>query len=233
MRKMFLVIVVLNLIALPVCAHEDVPPVEESRSSLRRISWFILGSVLLFPEDNGLNSDPMPVLPSPGVGVSFPVTRIFSIEITLDAYLTHYGFNSALNRAVPNAVENRTARVIGFPFAIQAAWRFNFTPLLSLRAYAGPAADFRAVFIAAGLNEGTDDMDDIRLQTSSVKKYFWSKGRWFMPVVGTGLDFNITPRIQLGVDIRVWIPMYRIWTNEGLPPIEGWRFGPGIRFTVR
>ena len=233
MRKIFLVILILNLSVILLWARENASAGEgeEVRSYSSRISWFITGSVLFFPEDNGLDSDPMPVLPSPGAGVFFPITKIFGIELTLDAYMTHYGYNYVLDRAVPNAIENRTARVIGFPFAIQAAWHIGLTPLLSLRAYGGPAADLRAVFVAAGLNKGLDDMEDIRRQTDSARSYFWSSGRWFMPVMGTGLDFSLSPRIKLGVDLRVWIPMYRIWTKENLPPIEGWRFGPGIRFT--
>lgn len=196
-----------------------------------KISWFMNGSVLFFPEDNGLHSDPMPVLPSLGAGISYPFTDNFRAELTLDFYTTHYGYR--LDRAVPLAIENRSARVIGSFLALQAAWYFNINSVMTIRAYGGPAADLRIVLLAAGLNEGLDPLDEIRAETDSVRDYFWSKGRWFMPVVGAGLDFALNERFKIGVDMRVWTPVYRLWTGEDLPAIEGWRFGPGIRLTIR
>jgi hypothetical protein len=89
----------------------------------------------------------------------------------------------------------------------------------------------RIVLLAPDL--GPDDKDDASGQTGSVRDYFWSQGRWFMPVLGVGVDFTLTPRFKLGIDFRTWVPIYRLWTNEDLPAIEGWRFGPGLRLTIR
>jgi hypothetical protein len=209
--------------------NDDNPEAGESLGFFKKLSWFIEGSVLFFPEDNGYHSDPMPILPSPGFGVSYPFTNLFRLELTFDFYMTHYGYSTELDRAVPMAQENRSARVIGILLGVQAAWYFNFTPILTGRAFIGPAADLRIVLIAAGLNDADDDAAD---QTDSVRKYFWSQGRWFMPVIGTGLDITVNPRFKVGLDFRVWMPAYRIWSGEDLPGIEGWRFSPGIRFTI-
>lgn len=195
------------------------------------VSWFAEGSILLFPEKNGVDSDPMPILPSPGLGASLPLRNRLRLDITLDFYMTHYGYSDELGRAVPAAIENRSARVLGSLLAFQAAGYFELSPLLTLRAYGGPAADLRIVFMAAGLGPG--DEEDASRQTKSARSYFWSSGRWFMPVAGAGLDFNINERFKLGIDLRCWIPAYRIWSGEDLPFIEGWRFGPGVRFTFR
>jgi len=212
-------------------AQEETQPEAQGKTGgfFSKISWFVNGSVLFFPEDNGMYSDPMPVLPSLGLGASYPITDILKLELTLDFYMTHYGY--ALDRAVPQAIENRSALVIGSLFAFQAAAYFNVTSFMTVRAYGGPAADLRIVLVAEDLNSG--DMDDAQRQTDAVLNYFWSSGRWFMPVVGAGVDFNISSRFKVGIDLRVWIPIYRLWTGEDLPPIEGWRFGPGIRFTFR
>jgi len=222
MRKRFLFFVVCIFIfgSLPLGAQ----------SFFGKISWFAEGSVLFFPEDNGVHSDPMPVLPSPGMGASYPFTDNFRLELTLDLYWTNYGYSYVLDRAVPAAIENRSAQVIGPLLAVQAAGFFDITSFMTVRVYGGPAADLRIVFIAADLR--SDDMDDASMQTDSVRNYFWSSGRWFMPVMGTGADFTINPRFKLGIDLRVWAPIYRLWTNEELPSIEGWRFGAGLRFTI-
>ena len=235
MRKFFLTVFILSLVVLPLEAQEEnqEETQAEGRGFFDKISWFAEGSVLFFPEDNGLHSDPMPILPSLGAGASYPITDIFRLELTLDFYMTHYGYSDVLNRAVPDAIENRTSRVIGFPLALQAAVYFNVTPFMTVRVYGGPAADLRIVVVAAGLNEGLDDMDDIRQKTNSVRNYFWSSGRWFMPVIGAGVDFTLNSRFRLGIDMRVWAPVYRLWSGEDLPAIEGWRFGPGVRLTIR
>lgn len=202
-----------------------------AQSYFSRVSWFAGGSLLFFPEKNGTESDPMHILPSPGMGASLPLHNRLRLDITLDFYMTHYGYSDSLDRAIPAAIENRSARVIGSILAFQAAAYFNLSPIMTLRAYGGPAADLRIVIMAADLMPG--DEEDASRQTDSVRSYFWSNGRWFMPVAGTGLDFNINERFKVGVDLRCWIPAYRIWSGENLPFIEGWRFSPGIRFTFR
>jgi len=235
MRRVFFIIFILSLITIPLGAQEEGQraPQTDPQSFSQRFSWFLEGSVLFFPEDNGMYSDPMPVLPSLGAGVSYSFTRFIRMELTWDLYMTHYGYSHELDRAVPNAIENRTARVIGSLLGIQAVGYFDVTPFMTIRAYAGPAADLRIVFIAEDLNEGLDDLDAIHDDVDAVRKYFWSSGRWFMPVIGTGVDFTINDKFRLGIDMRVWAPMYRLWSGEDLPAIEGWRFGPGIRFTFR
>ena len=233
MRRFFLVVFTLSLITFSLTAQEEAQPAAqaEPQGFFGKISWFAAGSVLFFPEHNGMASDPMPILPSLGAGASYPITKILRAELTLDFYMTHYGYDDTLKRAVPNSIENRTSRVIGSLLAFQLAAYFDVTSFITLRAYCGPAADLRIVLIAEDLNEGLDDMDTIRRQTDSVRNYFWSSGRWFMPVMGVGADFTLNSRVKLGVDMRVWAPIYRLWTGENLPAIEGWRFGPGIRLT--
>ena len=235
MRKLFLAVFILIFMTLSVGAQEwNLEAYREgSRAEYlgypRTYFWFAELSVLFFPEKNGLASDPMPILPSPGAGFSFPVANIFRLELTLDFYMTHYGFDYTLNRAVPVAIENRSARVLGSLLGFHAAAYFNVNSLLRIRVFGGPAADLRIVVMAAGLNAG--DKSDAKMQTDSVRSYFWSSGRWFMPVMGAGLDFNITDHFKVGMDMRIWAPIYRIWTGEKLPAIEGWRFSPGIRFS--
>jgi hypothetical protein len=206
-------------------------PSLEAQSFFSRLSWFGSGSILFFPEDNGLYSDPMPVLPSPGMGVGYPVYGPLSVELTLDLYFTHYGYADPLERAVPYAIENRSAQVWAFVLGVQAEACFSPVPLIDLRVYGGFAADMRLVLLAEDLNEGLDDIDAIRDETDKIRNYFWGQGRWFLPLVGGGLDFNLNESFKLGLDMRVWIPVYKLWTGEGFMKIDGWRFGPGVRLT--
>jgi hypothetical protein len=47
------------------------------------------------------------------------------------------------------------------------------------------------------------------------------------------MDFAAAEKFLLGFDLRVWFPLYKVWTGESLPGAEGWRFAAGLRFTLR
>lgn len=205
----------------------------EAQGFFSRLSWSAAGSILFFPEDNGMYSDPMPVLPSPGMAAAYPVYGPMWAELTLDLYFTHYGYSDPLGRAVPYAIENRSAQVWAFVLGAQAVARFSPAPLIDLRAYGGFAADMRLVLLAEDLNEGLDKIDEITAETDKVRSYFWGQGRWFLPLIGSGLDFNLNDRFKLGMDVRMWIPLYKLWTGEGFMKIDGWRFGAGVRLSFK
>ena len=204
-----------------------------SAAAQSRFAWFAEGSVLFFPEDNGRGSDPMPILPSLGAGFGLQPfnNESLRLEITLDMYFTVYDFNDTLDRAVPASWENRSAFVWGSILGVQGSYVFNIRPNIALRVFGGPAADLRIILLAPDLNESIDPMDTIRQKTDAVSSYFWSKGRWFLPVAGTGMDFDLNEKFRLGFDLRVWMPAYKLWSGEDLPLIEGWRFGVGARIT--
>jgi hypothetical protein len=194
------------------------------------------GSILFFPEDNGREGDPMPVLPSPGAALAYPIWGPLYAELTLDLYFTNYRYSVALDRAVPAAIENRSAFVFGTLLGLQAVGHFPLSKKFTLRACGGPAADLRIITLAADLNprDTAGGLDtNARLQTDAVREYFWGKGRWFMPVIGGGIDYTVNEKFLLGLDFRTWFPLYRAWSGEDLPAVEGWRFGMGLRFTIR
>ena len=202
-----------------------------AQSFFSSLSWTFRGSMLFFPEDNDLQSDPMPVLPSPGVAAAYPIFGPLWIDISLDFYGAHYGYNYTLGRAVPYAEENRSSLVIGTILGVQALGKFKITPEFTIRSYGGLAADLRICLLAEDLKGA--DRDDASRQTKDIAKYFWSQARWLYPVTGFGMDFGISPKIMLGFDFRVWYPFYKAWTKEDLPAIEGWRFGLGFIVTLR
>jgi hypothetical protein len=203
-----------------------------------RLTWSAEASVLFFPENNGNHSDPMPILPSLGAALGIHLFGPLRLEITLDMYFTIYGYDFELKRAVPYAVENRSAFVWGSVLGVQGVYFHDFHPgflagrAMTLRVFGGFAADLRIVLLAPDLKPAVNpNLDKIKQEVSAVSNYFWSKGRWFLPVFGSGLDFELNAKFRLGLDLRVWFPMYKLWTNEKLPGIEGWRFGIGARIT--
>lgn len=200
-------------------------------SFLDSLRWSFSGSVLVMPEDNGLESDPMPILAVPGVSAAYPLSTFVSLETSLDFYGTYYGYSYSLDRAVPFAIENRSSFVFGSVLGIQAVYRLQFRDTLAFRFYAGPTADLRLCLIAGGL-EGADK-EDAAEQTADIRRYFWSGGRFLLPVLGAGLDCISTEHFLIGVDGRIWIPAYKLWTKEDLPAVEGWRAALGIKFSLR
>nr|WP_010257854.1 hypothetical protein [Treponema primitia] len=218
------------LTALPLGA--ETTPELPAKLPAEKFTLAFRGSVLIFPEDNGLDSDSGPILPSAGISAAWllPLVKSLQIELSLDFYGTYYAYSYKLDRTIPANPENRSAFVIGSILGVQALKTFPLTDTLRLRVYGGPAADLRICLIADGL-EGEDEKDASK-QTSDIAAYFWGQGRWFMPVIGTGMDFTVTEKLRMGLDLRVWFPIYRLWTGESLPSIEGWRFGAGLRFSV-
>jgi hypothetical protein len=203
-----------------------------------RLSWFAEASILVFPEDNGNLSDPMPILPSLGAGLGIRLINPIRLEITLDMYFTIYGYDFNLDRVIPKAWENRSAFVWGSVLGIQGVYFQDFRPrslkgrAFSLKVYNGIAADLRVVLLAPDLSPAVNpNLEDINKEVDAVSNYFWSGGRWLLPVFGTGMDFDLNAKFRLGFDLRVWFPIYKLWTNENLPAIEGWRFGMGARIT--
>jgi len=194
------------------------------------LQWSFRGSVLGIFEDNGLESDPMPILAMPGLAVAKGFKSFLAVEASLDFYGTYYGYSDTLDRAVPYAIENRSSFVLGTLFAVQAQAGFIVGKGLGLKVYGGPGADLRLCLVAGGL-EGAD-LEDASAQTSQVLSYFWGGGRWLYPVLGSTLYFASLGRYSFGADARIWFPAYKLWTGEDLPLLEGWRAAAGIRVTL-
>jgi hypothetical protein len=211
---------VLSLAALPLGAQ---------RFS-EKLGLSFRGSVLVFPEDNGLESDAMPILPSLGIAAGWPVFDFMRIELSLDFYGTYYAYSDSLDRAVPALPDNRSSFVIGSLLGIQALKIFFPGDSVRIRVYGGPAADLRICLDAGGL-EGAD-AEDAAAETRDIAAWFWGQGRWFMPVAGAGMDFALTEKLLMGFDLRAWLPVWRLWTDGDLPAVEGWKFGAGLRFSV-
>jgi hypothetical protein len=216
-----------------------IPLVYINAESFRdNLSWAVNGSLLYFPTDNGVDSDPSAIIPSLGFSIGWRFWGPLKLEFTEDIYFTNYEYNAKRGYPMACNPENRSAFVLGFVTGLQLTGLFPIGDNgIALRVFGGPVADLRVVILALGLNHPADFTGEIetdpKLQTEAIRNYFWSNGRWFMPVIGTGMDFPINEKFMLGFDLRIWIPVYRFMSNEKSPDIDGWRFGLGFRISPR
>jgi hypothetical protein len=208
-------------------------------SFFNQIHWAFNGSMLYFGSDNGIrDADTVKFIPSAGASASVQLRGPFWLGLTEDIYFSNYEYNSALGYPMACNAENRSAFVMGFVTGLQLTCVIPISRTgMGVRIFAGPVMDIRLVVLAFGLNHPDDFTGnlatDARLQTEAIRSYFWSRGRWFLPVAGMGFDFPVNDRFLLGLDFRCWFPLYRQWTNEEIPAIDGWRFGLGFRITPR
>ena len=230
-RRLAVITLCLIFTALPLQA-------QGIREIFRSLEWSVCGTLLLFPEDNGNASAPMPILPSLGGAASYPISELLSAEVTLDLYGNTYDYDVKLERVVPANDEFRSAFVIGAVLGFQPVWRFypkedKFT----IRAFGGLAFDLRIIFPAYGIkdneqhtNNNTGDTGlNVGQARQKIASYFWGSGRFIFMVIGGGMDFPLTESFDLGFDLRIWMPVWRIWSGESLPFIEGFRIGIGFR----
>jgi TolB-like protein len=227
----------------PLPLPEEILPVvqeeEEESSFSEDFSWGTRASLFFLASDNGkVGADPPAIVPSFGFSVTWQFWGPLRLEFTEDLYFTNYEYNSELEYPMACNPENRSAFVLGFVTGIQASALFPISKKgVDVRVYGGPAVDFRLVTLAIGLNHPDDFTGDIetdaQMQTDAIAKYFWDEGRWLLPVAGVGMDFPITENFLLGFDLRCWFPLYRLWTDEQIPAIDGWRFGAGLHITPR
>jgi len=205
-----------------------------------RIQGYARGSILIFPEDNGNASAPTPILPAIGGGIFYSLSDLLALEASLDVYGTTYDYDYRLGRPVPANDEFRSAFVTGLLLGLQPVFRWRpMGEKFTIRAYGGTAFDFRIIFQAYGIDDNEQHTNNGNPNTThtvgeareEITSYFWGSGRFFYAFVGGGMDFPVLDSFQLGFDLRVWFPVWKLWTGENLPPIEGFRFGAGFRIT--
>jgi hypothetical protein len=197
------------------------------------LNWSFNAGILVLASDNGAQgADPMAILPFAGGSLAWNFWGPLRLAITEDIYFTNYEYNSDLGYPMACNPENRSAFVLGFLTGINLVAAFQISEKgVFARAFGGPVFDLRVVTQAFGLHPL--DMEDARRQTAAIKNYFWSDGRMFFFTVGAGIDFPIIQKYLLGLDLRVWMPVYRMWTDDHIPSIDGWRFAVGLRISPR
>jgi hypothetical protein len=200
--------------------------------------WSFGAGLLMLASDNGSHADPPAILPFAGGSFAWQFWGPLRLEITEDLYFTNYEFNAVSGYPMACNPENRSAFVMGFVTGFNLAGVFPLGEKgVLIRAYGGPVIDMRLVTLGIGLNHPsnfTGELEtDARMQTNAIRKYFWSEGRMFLFNAGGGMNFPLNNKFLLGFDLRVWMPLYRLWTDDHIPAIDGWRFALGLRISPR
>jgi hypothetical protein len=212
----------------------------EGQTFRERFSWALRGSVLFFPQDEEMRKDmrydPAPLLPTLGASAAYTIVGPLAVEASLDIYGVDYDWPPGMNKAVLTGPDYRAAFVLNPILGISLLGRFDIAQTVTIRAYGGPSADLRICFLSYNLEaDEVDPNTGIKLQdmVGNIAAYLWTEGRWFLPVAGLGVDYRVLPGLTIGLDGRVWFPLYRLWTEENLTPMEGWRFGVGFTASFR
>ena len=206
----------------------------------RDLQWSARGTLLFLFEDNGNASAPMPILPSLGVGASYSFNELLAFEISLDIYGTTFDYDVNLQRVVAANDEFRSTFVLGSILGFAPVYRFYPRgDAFTIRAYGGLSLDLRLIFRAYGIDDNEQHTNNNNANTGltvgqarqEISSYFWGSGRFIYLFMGGGMDFPLLDNIQLGFDLRLWIPVWRIWTGENLPLVDSFRLGIGFRLT--
>ncbi len=190
--------------------------------SAEKPTFVYRASIMTILEDNGLEGDLAPVMPVPGIAFSVPLLSFLRFEPAMDLYYTFYGYSETLERAVPVAQENRSSEVYGFMLGLPLDFSFRIAKLSGFHVSIGMTGDLRLCLLA-------DDSADARDEHDKIVPYFWENGRWLLSFASLGFDFPFVEGYKLGVDLRGWYPLYRLWTGEDLPAAENLRFALGLR----
>jgi hypothetical protein len=174
-------------------------------------------------EERFLESGPSPILNMIGGGTVFPIGSSFSIAPRIDFYSTYYDYIDG--RAMPIEVENRLAIVYGAILDLAVRYDLPFKERHAIQFTAGPAFLLRAAFRAAKVPEDEQGAVD------SVADYLWGGGRFIYPELGVSYSYRMADWVKFGVSARVLLPVFNLWTGEGLPFADNLIWGGGIWIT--
>ena len=199
---------------------------KQAQQTGRRVGDMILrfgGAALIFNEDGGLHTAPLPVLPSGTASFDWVLLKRGIVNLAVDTNLGFYGTNYTwiFDRPYPTEIENRLTFVFGFITGASAKLLLPVSAFL-FHTELGFAFDLRIVTEAADLNE--EDSDDARAATQKISEYYWNGGRFFYPMFGLGFDVPIIPGWNLGFSFKMWMPVVQMAYGES-PGFNDWRFG--------
>lgn len=183
-------------------------------------------------------SGPSPVVVVPGVAMVLPLGERLSLVPGLEFYSAYYDW--ANDRAVPIGVEGRSASVAALILDLPLAWDIKLPRVENAAALGSGASSAqqkiivqggvallaRAAFLAEGLLPA--EQEAARATLGPISSYMWAKGRFFYPSLGLGYSYELADWVSFGVSARVMIPVFNLWTGEGLPFADALHAGGGI-----
>jgi hypothetical protein len=154
-----------------------------------------------------------------GSGVVFPFSPSsrWAFEPSADFYWGYYE-TTAAGRAVPTGVEYRTAFLIGFLVDAPIVFSLRFGEKWSMGMGAGLGFNVRL-----GINAAPGEVT--AAQVGAINRYFWEKGRFFMPSTLLRGEYRLTERVEFGFSARAFWPIFNLWAGENFPFLDQGIFG--------
>lgn len=167
---------------------------------------------------------PSPVLNVWGVSLPLSISSSFVLVPEIDFFGTQYQLYGS--RAIPTEIEYRSS-VWLLDVLVDPAVRYQIRLSKSLTwgLELSPAFIFHIPTVSWDLSSQ---------QIGQITGYFYSRGRFFYPEVGTSLLYQLLPNIGLEFRVRSFFPIFHLWDGEGLPffdqlMIDG---SIGLRFKI-
>ncbi|MDR0539961.1 MAG: hypothetical protein LBG74_05600 [Spirochaetaceae bacterium] len=206
--------------------EEEKPPPLKEYDPVGNFIFSFGGALVFYNEDGGVNTAPAPVLPVPYAAFDWIALRRGVFNMGLGSRISLY-WNNYLwqdKRPWPAEIENRQAFVTGIVPAVAARFVVHFNRIM-LHIHTGISADLRIVTEALDLN--AEDEDEARRQTALIRGYFWENARFLYPLFVFGMDFPVTRKWRLGVEVSASMPFSQMANGETLG-LDAWRLGIGV-----
>lgn len=191
------------------------------------------GSIFLFIDDQSIHSEPTPLFSAFYFTVAFPFYRLnriaFYANISLDMYLAHYLWSEDRARPLPASVDNRDARIFGFPFSLTFEVRSNLNKRFSIHFNTGLSMDLRGVMLAEDLNPAIEPIDEIKANKEKISDYFWNDLRWLFFEFSGGFVIQLVEDFSLDINTRMFLPVGTVPGQDDDPSLMNWRFAFGLR----
>ena len=161
-----------------------------------------------------MKSAPSPAAFSLAFGAIWPNKAFLSFQPRLAFWTGYYLWDG--KNALPAEVENRTALALNFMLDLPAVATFRFS---KFQAEAGMGLGIlaRAALLANGVSEGDSGASgSAGGDKSEIQKWFWGNARFLYLEFLGGWEWNFTPRIAAGFELRYYLPIGSLTTGRGL-----------------
>ncbi|MDA3950016.1 MAG: hypothetical protein PF508_12465 [Spirochaeta sp.] len=193
-------------------------------------TWMYNGFTETQDGDPVQGSDVSPLRMTFGAGFELRLTDTMSVEPEGWLFMQEYIALKEYDKTVPTQIETGSAvgdiaNTIGLAFSVPwvYTWRPEWSGKWEFDGRAGLALVYR---IPIGGIDGTD---------AAPAAIYWIAGRFVYPQFGVAADYQFTERIQVGLGLDWYVPMYNIWDNDEPTPFLDetmLRWGARVRWTI-
>lgn len=170
--------------------------------------WCLSGGVQIMLNTDDYNSDPSPIVPTAAILARIPLKNNWELAPMVNMYITRYLW--ANERALPAALENRTALVPTILLDVPAVYRIN-AGRVNFDLGAGLAFCIRAAFAESVLP------DEEKSSVKSINKYLWEQGRFLYPSFRAGITLPLENGVEPGLLFRAFVPVFNFWATPKVP----------------